>query len=146
MALSRPKHLSADSWPDEIAAVARGQFNGTITIRRPGTPGGYDPITGDRFPDAPGEIVLGPRPARAQHLRAPRVVSDGNGSQTSITYQFQCDLLPGDASITKGLVVTFDGGRDPELAKMTFQVEFATNSSHAAVRTIDCSTEGGRNA
>lgn len=144
MALSRPPSKFAESWPDEIRDAAVEEFNGSLTVRKPGVPGVFDPATGSYGPDVLGEVVLGPRRARAQHLRSPRSFNDGNGWQTTISYQFQCEILPGDPSITKGLIVYFEGGRDPELARMTFQVEFATNSSHAALRTIDCSTEGGR--
>ncbi|WP_217182701.1 DUF6093 family protein [Streptomyces sp. AC495_CC817] len=151
MALSRPPSPFADDWPDEILEGAREEFNGLITIRLPGEPGAYDPVTNPDAIGEPGDIVIGPRPARAQHLRTPRSYNDGNGWQTTFAYQFQCEILPGDPSITKGLVVTFSADpekeplRDPELAKMTYQTVFATNSSHAAVRTINCNTEGGRN-
>lgn len=151
MALSRPPSKFAESWPDEIAAAAREEFNGLVTIRKPGTPGVYDPITGEYGPYVPGDVVIPARPGLAQNLSSPREYNDGNGWQTELTYRFQCDILAGDPSITKGLIVTFAADpekgplRDPELAKMTFQVAFATNSSHAAVRTVMCATEGGRN-
>lgn len=151
MALSRPPSKFAESWPDEIAAAAREEFNGLVTVSKPGTVTGYDPITNPNGTYVPGEIVIPPRPGRAQNLSSPREYNDGNGWQTELTYQFQCDILAGDPSITKGLIVTFSADpekgplRDPELAKMSFQVAFATNSSHAAVRTIMCATEGGRN-
>lgn len=142
--MALPRTRPDSSWSDEIASAAREFFDGELTVSTPGTPGKYNPPSGTYAPGTPGETVISKRPARAQHLRAPSSLNDGNGWQTSHTYQFQCDILPGDASITKGLIVRFTGGRDPELAKMVFHVDWATNSSSAAVRTIVCSTEGGR--
>ena len=131
-------------WSSEIADAAREFFDGELEVIRPGVPGEYNPVDGTYKPDAPAAVILSRRPGRAQHLRSPSAVNDGNGWQTHHIYQFQCDLLPGDASITKGLLVRFYGGRDPEVPKMVFQVDWATNSSSAAVRTIVCTTEGAR--
>lgn len=151
MPLSRPPRRPriAPSWEDEIRDEAVTEFNGEVEVRRPGTRGVRDKVTGAYSPFIPGEVVLSKRPARAQHLQMPKDTSDGTGSQSSRRYRFQCEILAGDPaiteeSITQGLVATFTGGRDPELAKMTFQVRFATNSSHAALRTIETITEGGR--
>lgn len=141
MALS-PVTSEAD-WPDEILAAAKEEFVGIITISKPGTPGKYDPITGDYGPGTAGTVVLGPRMARAQHIRLPIDSNDGNGSQARRRYRFQFEIEPGDASITQGLVVKFESDRDPELGKTTFQVRFAMNSSHAALRTVEAITEGG---
>lgn len=149
MALSRPPSRGGSSWEDEIADEARGEYNGTIVVRKPGVRGSRDRITGDYGPFVLGDVVLSARPARAQHIRLPLDSNDGTGSQARRRYRFQCDILDGDPliteeSITQGLVVYFTGGRDPELAKMTFQVRMATNSSHAAVRTIEAVTEAAR--
>lgn len=141
--MALPRVSSDSSWSGEILEAAREFFNGTLTITKPGTPGQLQP-DGTRGPSTPGETVIAPRPARAQHLASPTETNDGNGWDTRRRYRFQCEILPGDKAITKGLVVTFDGGRDPELEKMTFQVLWATNSSHAAVRTIEAITEGAR--
>ncbi|MBT2484863.1 MULTISPECIES: DUF6093 family protein [unclassified Microbacterium] len=149
MALSRPPSRTSSSWADEIRDEAVLEFNGEITVSTKGTRGTRDKVTGDYGPYTPGEIVLSRRRARAQHLQAPKETSSGGGAQSSRRYRFQCEILAGDPeiteeSVTQGLVVEFTGGRDPELAKMKFQVRFATNSSHAALRTIETVTEGGR--
>lgn len=142
MALPRINH--AAHWADEIAEAARDLFDGELEIKTPSTPGVYDPTSGTYTPETPGEVILSRRPARAQHLRSPSDTNDGNGWQTYRRYRFQCDILPDDLSVTKGLLVRFFGGRDPELLKMVFQVDWATNSSSAAIRTIECTTEGAR--
>lgn len=142
MALSRVR--SEAEWPDEIAEDAREEFDGEVEIREAGTPGEFDPVTGTRGPGVPGEVVLSRRPARAQHIRLPLESNDSNSWQTRRRYRIQCDILDGDLSVTKGLVARFYGGRDAEIPKMVLQVQWATNSSHAAVRTIECMTEGAR--
>lgn len=144
MALSRPPSRLAADWPDEILQDAKQEFNGELVIRQPGTRGARDPITGDYGPFTLGAVVLSARPARAQHIRLPLDSNDGTGSQARRRYRFQCEILPGDPSVTQGLVAYFTGGNDPELAKMTFQVRMATNSSHAALRTIETLTEAAR--
>jgi hypothetical protein len=144
MPLSRPPSRSDSDWPDEILEEAREEFDGELVIREPGTHGERDPITGAYAPFILGAVVLTARPARAQHIRLPLDSNDGNGSQARRRYRFQCEILPGDAAVTQGLVAYFTGGRDPELAKMTFQVRMATNSSHAALRTIETITEAAR--
>lgn len=142
MALPRINHNA--HWADEIAEAAREMFDGELEISTPSTPGVYDPISGEYSPEIPGEIILSRRPARAQHLISPSDSNDGNGWQTYRRYRFQCDILPGDTSVTKGLLVRFYGGRDPEVPKMVFAVDWATNSSSAAIRSIEASTEGAR--
>lgn len=132
------------SWEHEILEAARETFNGFITISRPEAPGIYYPATGEYTDGSPGAVLIADRPARAQHIRLPEEKADGDGWQTKRRYRFQYEILPGDPSITKGLVVTYRGGLDPELAKMTFQVVWATNSSHAALRTVETVTEGAR--
>ena len=134
----------ADDWPAEIRESAREEFNGVITVSKAGEPGTFDPISGGTTGGTPPTILLGPRPARAQNLAMPSEINGGEGWETKRRYRFQCEIQPGDIAIAKGLIVTFDGGRDPEIEKMTFQVLWATNSSHAAVRTIYCATEGRR--
>lgn len=134
------------SWPDEILEAAKEFFNGLLTITKPGKAGAYDPVT-DTYT---GEgyvapvVLISNRPARAQHISSPREANSADGWDVERRYRFQCEILTGDPSITKGLVATFSGGRDPELAKMTFQVVSATNSSHAALRTVECVTELAR--
>lgn len=142
MALARVRDEA--EWPDEIRDAAIEEFTGELEIRLPGTPGEYNPQTGEIDGGTPGTVILSRRPARAQQIRLPEESSSGQGWETSRRYRFQCEILPGDQPVTKGLNVRFFGGRDPELPKMVFQVIWATNSSHAAIRTLECQTEGAR--
>lgn len=142
--MALPRRDSSLTWEQEIRDAVIEEFDATITVKHPDGPGTYDPISGNTTPGAPGEVLIQDRIGRAQNLRSPIEFNDGNGWQTKLDYRIQIDALPGDPSITKGLIVLVSGGRDPELAKMTFHVGFATNSTHMAVRTINCSTEGGR--
>lgn len=135
---------SPDSWPDEILEAAREFFNGSLSIYVPGEPGTYDPVTDTTTGGTPDVAVISDRPARAQHLRSPQDFNDGNGWDVKRVYRFQCEILAGDPSITKGMVARFTGGRDPELAKVEFQVVSATNSSHAALRTVEAVSELSR--
>lgn len=133
-----------DDWEQEIADAAIEEFDAEITVQWPGTSGEYDPISGEYGPEVPGEVIIDKRIGRVQNLRSPIEFNDGNGWQTKLTYRIQIDARPDDPSITKGLICKVAGGRDPELPKMTFHVAFATNSTHMAVRTIMCATEGAR--
>lgn len=135
---------SAGDWPVLILEAAREFFNGTLTIYTPGEPGTYDPVADATTGGTPDVVVIGDRPARAQHLRSPQDFNDGTGWDVKRVYRFQCEILPGDPSITKGMVARFTGGRDPELAKVEFQVVSATNSSHAALRTVEAISELSR--
>jgi hypothetical protein len=134
---------TASSWSEEIAEAAREFYNGLLTIIDPGTPGTYDPVTDTMTGGNPDTILIADRPARAQHLGLPTQGSDVTGWNVKRRFRFQCDVLEGDPIIRKGLVATFTGGSDPSLAEYTFQVVSAVNSSHAALRTIECTTELG---
>lgn len=142
--MALPRIRPDSNWSEEIAEAAREMFDGELEVSIPGEPGVYDPIAGTYGPGTPPQVILSRRPARAQHIRLPSDSNDGNGWQTRRRYRFQCDILPGDLSVTKGLLVRFYGGRDPELEKMIFHIQWATNSSHAAIRTIEAETEGAR--
>lgn len=142
MALSRVS--PAGDWPAEILEAARETFNGHLTLYRPGEPGTYDSKTNTFAGGTPDEVLIADRPARAQHIRLPQEYNDGNGWGTKRRYRFQCEILEDDPAITKGLFVRFSGGRDPELEKVAFQVVSATNSSHAALRTIETVSELAR--
>ena len=138
-------------WSGEIrdAVIESGALNGVIRIYKAGStqPGAHDPYAGSGGePDV--ELILGPRDARAQHLRLPVESNDGLGWTTRRRYRFQYQILDGDDDITgdlvgKGYSVRFTGGKDPSLQHFSFQVLSAVNSSHAALRTLECITEAG---
>jgi hypothetical protein len=144
--MALPSRDSDAHWADEIRDAAVEEFDALITVKRPDGPSVLDPISGTRTPGTPGEVLIQARRGRAQNLRAPVEFDDGNGWQTKLAYRVQIDPAPGDPSITKGLLVLVADGRDPELVKMTLHVGFAANSTHMAVRTIYCATEGYRRA
>lgn len=131
----------ADDWSEEILEAAKEFFNGEARVMRPGTPGVYDPITNATTGGSAASTVMDWRPARAQHVRLPLENHDSNGWQTERRYRFQWEIRTGDAQIGKGLYVEFRGGKDPTLALLSFQVNSAVNSSHAALRTVEASTE-----
>lgn len=142
MALSRVRDEA--EWPQEIRDAVAGDWDGELEVREPGTPGEYQNGSDTYSAGAPGQVVLSRRPARAQQIHSTDLSGDGNSWETRRRYRFQCDILESDLPVTKGLVLYFFGGHDPELAEMVFQVVWAANSSHAAVRTIDTITEGAR--
>lgn len=139
---------TADSWPDEIAALARTEFKALIEVVTPGTPGKYDPKTDTRAAGTADQVVItgpdGGRPARVQHLRLPSENSGAGEKSNKRRYRFQIDLLADDPIIEEGMVVRVRSNpRDPSLAQYAFQVSTASNSSQAALRTIETWTEFG---
>lgn len=135
---------TADSWPDEIAALARTEFAATIDVIIPGTPGKYDPKNDTRTGGTADIVLIEARPARAQHLRQPAETSGAGEWSTKRRYRFQIDLLPGDPLIEKATIVRVRScPRDPSLTQYAFQVVNASNSSQAALRTIETVTEFG---
>lgn len=139
MALKKMK-----SWPEEILAVARTFFNCTIDVILPGEHGTYDTDTDEYNGGTPDTIILEGRAARAQHIRLPLEQAGAYEWATKRRYRFQLELLDGDPTIRKGMVVRVRaGGRDPVLEQFAFQVASASNSSHAALRTIETVTEFG---
>lgn len=142
MALSRI--LDDSEWPQEIADAAHEEFTGVISVIDPGTgnPGVYSAETDIRTGATPDDVVLDDRAARIQHIRLPLEMAGSREWSTKRRYRFQIDLLPGDPIITKGMVVRVtNGGRDASLTSFAFTVTAASNSSHAAVRTIETVTE-----
>lgn len=139
-----PPSVDDDDWPAAILEDAKTQFNGMLTVLDPSNPvpvgPEYDPITGTGGETAPA-VVIESRPARAQHRTSPIQADSAMEPGFLQRYHFQCEILPGDPAITKGMIVKFAGGKDPRLANMIFNVQFAANSSHAALRTIRTTTE-----
>lgn len=133
------------SWEDEIAAAAIEQFNGAFVVEQPGDPGTYDPTEDEYTGGTDATVIQAERPGRIQHVRLPLESSDGDGYTVRRRVRIQCELRDGDEIITKGLVVRVtDGGRDASLEAFTYQVVSAINSSHAALRTLECITEAGQ--
>lgn len=139
-----PPPPSSQDWPDEILAVARQQFNCVIDVIDPTrvVDEPYDPITDTGGTSAP-LVVIADRPARVQHIRLPLEQSGASEWGTKRRYRVQCEILTGDALIRKGFMVRVRGGRDPVLSRFALQVLSASNSSHAALRTIETITEYG---
>lgn len=140
------KAIDATSWPEEIAEAAREFMNCTIKVVRPGKSGKYDPTTDDYTGEGyePEKIILQDRAARAQHIRLALEQAGAYEWSTKRRYRFQIELLADDPTITKGMVVRVTGGgNDPSLQHFAFEVVSASNSSHAALRTIETLTEFG---
>ncbi len=133
-------------WPEEILEAAREFFNCTIDVILPGKNGKYNPDTDEYTGEGyvPDTTILEGRAARAQHIRLPLEQSGAYEWATKRRYRFQLELLEADPTIRKGMVVRVRaGGRDPVLEHFAFEVASASNSSHAALRTIETLTEFG---
>lgn len=131
-----------DDWPSEIAEAAAEEFNILITVTYGGTEGTYDPITDSYTGGTEPTVLLEDRPARAQHKNLPAESAGAAEWATKRRYHFQTRLQDGDPAIPKGAKVSVTaGGRDPVLESYTFVVITATNSSHAALRTIETVVE-----
>lgn len=139
MALRR---IDPDSWPEEILESARMFFNCFIDVFKPGSAGTYDPATDTYTGSADADSIIASRAARAQHIRLPLEESGAYEWSTKRRYRFQIELLEDDPAITKGAIVRVKpGGRDPILQHFAFEVVSASNSSHAALRTIETITD-----
>src|SRR5690606_35515511 len=115
-----------------------GEFNGELQVVKPGKPGRLKfGEEGGRERGTDEAIIIDWRPARAQHVRLALEQAGSAEWATKRRYRFQCEMLPSDPIITKGMLVRFRGGNDATLASFTFQVISASNSSHAALRTIE---------
>lgn len=138
--------INSTSWSEEILEVAREYFNGVIDVFIPATLGKYDPVTDERTGEGyvPEQVLIGARQARIQQLQTPREQSGSYEWSTKRRYRFQVELLTNDPVIHKGAMVRVrDGGRDSQLEDYVYQVTSASNSSHAALRTIETVTEFG---
>jgi hypothetical protein len=135
---------SGSDWSAEILDGAKGEFNGELRIMLPGAPGVYRPVADEVDGGTEALVVIDWRPGRAQHIRLPLEINNGDGWNTERRYRFQCEILDGDPLIPQGSYVEFRGGKDPSLHDFTFQVTSAVNSSHAALRTILTATESAK--
>ena len=127
------------SWEDEIAEAAATEFKATISILDPNslvtTP--YDPVTGTGGGSTPLVIGTGIA-ARAQHIRTPTWQQTTYDASAYRHYRFQIAMEGAPAEILKGWLVRVDANpRDLALVGETFTVQASTNSSNAAVRTIE---------
>lgn len=134
----------ADDWPEEIAALARQEFACVIDVIQPGSAGKYDAKSDSYIGATPDQVILQGRDARAQHIRLPLEQAGAYEWSTKRRYRFQIDLVLDDPTIRKGMVVRVrESPRDPVLEHFAFQVASASNSSQAALRTIETLTEFG---
>lgn len=137
-----PLPAPAASWSEEILEAAREMMNAVITIRDPDILGEYDPVANTQAVLEPGDILVEARAARIQHIQAPRENGAPTGWSTERRVRFQFEILDTDPPIRKGAIVeVLDGGRDPQLEEFLYHVVNALNSSHAALRTVEASTE-----
>lgn len=122
--MSLPRRASIEDWSSEIEALAREQRNGKIVVYKP-----------DR------SVIIAERPARIQNVRATPEVATSIEWSTKRFYRFQVELRPDDPHIPAGSIVRVtDGGKDHTLVDYVYEVLSASNSSHAALRTIETVT------
>ncbi len=123
--------LPTADWAAEIGAAAEAQMNATANF-----------YTTTKIPkEAPTLTLLFSTKARVQQIRRPLDIISGEQWGNRRSVRVQIPLSATSSLIEKGLVVRILGGNDPALAKVTLIVQSAINSSHAAVRTIECISE-----
>ncbi len=140
--MALPFKLSGtDDWPGEILATVKAEWNVEWKVVTPGTTGTYNPVTDTHTGATSETVVMDWREGRCQSLLNPRKRSEDWGLATERTYLFQGEIKESDAPILEGMQVKVkykDGAvkRDPEIEDLIFRVIGATNSGHAAVRTV----------
>ncbi len=132
------------SFSEEILDAAREFMTGRIEVIDPSnvieTP--YDPIT-DTGGTAEPEVLIANRPARIQQLNMPSESASSGEWATKRRVRFQVEILDGDPTLRKGLIVrVLDGAKDPTLEEFRYTISSAINSTQAALRTLECVTEG----
>jgi hypothetical protein len=145
--MALPSRASLDDWSAEITEDAVTQMNGVISIIDPNTEQStpYVPEADTGNTSTPATVLDHRRARIAQLIRPPSDASGGQEWSTRTRMRFQVDLLPGDPTITKGMIVIVnDGGKDHALESFTYEVTRAINSSHAALRSIDATSELGK--
>jgi len=138
-----PQDLTGDDWPDEIAAAARDEFNCTIDITDPNTvtTTDYDPTT-DTGGGSTVLTIMTDRPARMQQLHIPQEAITPGVAGKKRDVRFQIDLLPDDPIIRSGFIVRVRSTtRNQKLLRFAFVVNSEINSSHAALTTIETTTD-----
>lgn len=119
-------------WAEKIHSVAVGFMNSVIEVF----------VTTTNQYGVPVSQTLWVGKARVQQLRTPSDSSTGYGSRALRSFRFQIDPDDNPPNITEGAQVrVLDGGRDPDLCFYAYTVHSAVNSSHRAVRTLECRSE-----
>ena len=121
--MSLPPRIDLNDWSAEIGAVAEQFMNTEV-----------------KFYDSAKTLKL-TCPARVQHLRSPIDSSNATAMQTKRNIRLQVPLSSASTFIAKGWLVQITGGNDPSLDNITLTVMSAINSSHAALRTVECQSE-----
>jgi len=140
-----PAPFSGEDWEDEIAEDAFTEFNATIDIQDPNTlttvP--YDPVTGEGGYSVPQVIAAG-IPARLQQVKSPRAVDTTYDYSEYRPYRVQTRMVDVPGLIPKGFqVVVKTNPRDISIVGKVLAVQVSTNSSNAAVRTIETIMSNG---
>ena len=130
MPLPTPLPASA-SWPDEIARSAEREMKGEIAL--------YDSVSNPG--EAPTLVLLVQSKASIITLGISEAVVGGQW----ITKRAVRVKIPRDAYLSPigngTLLRVLDGGNDKTLEQFAYIVLAAANSSHAAVRSIECVSE-----
>lgn len=125
--MSLPPRASLANWSDEIAAVAADFMNVTA-----------------KFYNSAGALQLTTK-GRWQHKRSPLDASSATSWSTRRAGHIQVPLTASTGLILKGWTAQISAGteplRDPSIGLISFTVQSAVNSSHAALRTVEVISE-----
>ena len=140
-----PALFSGEDWEDEIAAEAATEFNATIDIQDPKTlvtvP--YNTTTGEGGYSVP-QVIAADIPARLQQVKSPRTVDTTYDYSEYRPYRVQTRMVDVPGLIPKGFqVVVKTNPRDISIVGKVLAVQVSTNSSNAAVRTIETLMSNG---
>lgn len=118
---------SSLNWSDEIGRAAEEFMNVTV-----------------KFYDTAGTLQVTTK-GRWQHKRSPLDASSATSWSTKRAGHIQVPLSASTGLIKKGWIAQISAGdtplRDPSIGLISFTVQSAVNSSHAALRTIEVTTE-----
>lgn len=129
-----PPRYDLTNWSSEIGRQAEAEMNCTVQF--------YEEKQAE-WPSVNTLTALldNPVKARAQQLRAPSAFSAGGGLAVKRPVRIQIPLNATSLFLRKGLIVRVFGGNDPALPSWKLVIMSAVNSSHAALRTIECEGE-----
>lgn len=129
-------------WSAVITPIAESYMNGKVEwfTEEPPDPDDFD--VSDPNSAAPTEGTIATTPARIQHIREPRSVT--NTYQWTEYRRIRVQIPSAYLALelpkgTKGRIT--DGGKDPMLTGLVLIVQDARNSSWAAIRTVECIVE-----